>query len=292
MNAFNDVKIITGINDLPQLQFDTVYVTTPTSTHYSIISTIIQQEICKNIFVEKPLANSALESMQLCELLKKSRNAGVNMVGYNRRFNVTFRKAMELIQDGTLGEPVIFSAYALSSDFTAGSPGKKRISRGGVLRDLGCHAIDIANWFVGNISLNSIQSSIVSPAGALDSVSFTVSSQKGIKGQIKASWCETDYRLPEIGLVIEGSNGQSLTVNDDKVELREKQGEINVWHKQDLKDNTSFMLGGTDYYREDEEFMKAIKSGNTIEPDFSTASRVDELIDSVEKTVTRQHHAE
>jgi predicted dehydrogenase len=132
----------------------------------------------------------------------------------------------------------------------------------------------------------------VSPAGALDSVSFTVSSQKGIKGQIKASWCETDYRLPEIGLVIEGSNGQSLTVNDDKVELREKQGEINVWHKQDLKDNTSFMLGGTDYYREDEEFMKAIKSGNTIEPDFSTASRVDELIDSVEKTVTRQHHAE
>jgi hypothetical protein len=38
--------------------------------------------------------------------------------------------------------------------------------------------------------------------------------------------------------------------------------------------------------------MKAIKSGNTIEPDFSTASRVDELIDSVEKTVTRQHHAE
>ena len=93
-------------------------------------------------------------------------------------------------------------------------------------------------------------------------------------------------------MVIEGSNGQSLTVNDDKVELREKQGEINVWHKQDLKDNTSFMLGGTDYYREDEEFMKAIKSGNTIEPDFSTASRVDELIDSVEKTVTRQHHAE
>jgi predicted dehydrogenase len=291
-NAFTDVKIVTDIRNLSQLHLDIVYVTTPTSTHYNIISTIIKQKICNNIFVEKPLSNSAVESLQLCELFKESGNNGINMVGYNRRFNVTFRKAMELVREGKLGEPVNFAAHAFSSDFQVGSPVKKRISRGGVLRDLGCHAIDLASWFTGNISLDSIQSGIVSPTGVLDSVSFTVSSEKGIKGQIKVSWCEPNYRLPEIGLVMEGSNGQILTVNDDKVELRNKQGETTMWHKQDLKDNTYFMLGGTDYYREDQEYMNAVKSGNTLEPDFFTAFKVDELIDSVEKAVTGQQCAE
>jgi predicted dehydrogenase len=291
-NAFTDVKIVTDTEDLSQLQIDTIYVTTPTSTHYSIISAIIEQNICKNIFVEKPLSNSAVESARICELIKKSGNAGIYMVGYNRRFNVTFRKAMELIGEGTLGQLLNFTAYAFSSDFLVDSPGKKRVNRGGVLRDLGCHAIDLAGWFTGNIKLDSIQSSKVSPSGVLDSASFTVLSQKGIKGQIKASWREPNYRLPEIGLVIEGSKGYSLTVNDDKVELQKKQGDKTVWHKQDLKDNTHFMLGGTDYYREDEEYMNAVKSGNMIEPDFSTALKVDELIDSVENAVTGQPRAE
>jgi hypothetical protein len=51
----------------------------------------------------------------------------------------------------------------------------------------------------------------------MDSVSFTVLSQKGIKGQIRASWREPNYRLPEIGIVVEGSKGKTLTVNGDKV---------------------------------------------------------------------------
>jgi len=291
-HAFSDVKIITDINDLSQLHLDAIYVTTPTSTHFGILSMIIKQEICKNIFVEKPLTNSANESAQLCELLKTPGNAGVRMVGYNRRFNVTFRKAMELIREGKAGEPVSFIAYAYSSDFLNGSPVRKRSNRGGVLRDLGCHAIDLANWFTGNVSLNSVQSSILSPAGILDSISFTAISEKGIKGQIKASWCEPNYRLPEIGLVIQGSEGQNLTVNDDKVEFLNKQGETKVWHKHDLNDNIYFILGGTDYYREDEEYMNAVKSGNMIEPDFTTALKVDELIDSVEKSVTGQDRAE
>ena len=291
-HAFSDVKIITDINDLSQLHLDAIYVTTPTSTHFGILSMIIKQEICKNIFVEKQLANNAIESRQICELLKEHGYAGINIVGYNNRFNVTFMKAMELIRGGTLGEPINFMAYAFSSDFLVDSPGKKRINRGGVLRDLGCHAIDLVNWFIGNIKLISIQSSNVSPTRAMDSVSFTVLSQKGIKGQIRASWREPNYRLPEIGFVVEGSKGKTLTVNGDKVEIRNGQGEKTVWHKQDLKDNTYFMLGGTDYYREDAEYMNAIKSGNTIEPDFSTALKVDELIDFVEKSAAGQDYAE
>ena len=89
-----------------------------------------------------------------------------------------------------------------------------------------------------------------------------------------------------------GSEVQTLTVNDDKVELRNKQGETKVWHKQDLNDNTSFMLGGTDYFREDEEYMNAVRTGKTIEPGFPTALKVDEVIDTVEKSVAGQNYGE
>lgn len=291
-NVFSDVKIVSDVSDLSQLHPDAIYVTTPTSTHYRIVSTIIEQNICRNVFVEKPLSNGARDSNQLCEMIRKSGDTGIMIVGYNRRFNVTFRKAMEIVWEGTLGEPVNFECYAFSSDFPASSQEGKRTNRGGVLRDLGCHAIDLAIWFMGGINLKSISSSKVSANGVLDATNFAVSSDKGISGQIKASWCEPNYRLPEIGFVMEGSTGQTLTVNDDKVELSNKQGAVKVWHKQDLNDNVYFMLGGTDYFREDEEYMNAVKTGKTIEPSFSTALKVDEIIDSVEKSLTGQHDGE
>ncbi len=291
-NVLSNVKLVPNISDLSEQHLDAVYVTTPTPTHYGIISTIIEQKICRNIFVEKPLSNSAKESRQLCDMVRQSGDSGITMVGYNRRFNVTFRKAMAIIREGALGEPVNFESYAFSSDFLSGSPKGKRINRGGVLRDLGCHAIDLAIWFMGNINLKSVNSSQTSTDGVLDSTSFAVSSADGISGQIKTSWCEPNYRLPEIGFVLEGSKGQTLIVNDDKVELRDKRGEIKKWHKQDLNDNIFFMLGGTDYFREDEEYINAVKTGITIEPGFSTALKVDETIDSVEKSLAGQHCAE
>jgi len=284
-NVFSNVKIVSNVSDLSDLNLDTVYITTPTTTHYEIIRAVIEQGLCRNIFVEKPLTNSAIDSQQLCDLVRKSTHTGIYMVGYNRRFNVTFRKAMAIIQEGLLGEIVNFEGYAFSSDFLADSREGKGINRGGVLKDLGCHAIDLAIWFVGNINLKSINSSKTSSDGVLDYASFAVSSAKGITGLIKVSWREPNYRLPEIGFVMEGSKGQKLTVNDDKVELSNKQGETRIWHKQDLNDGINFMLGGADYFREDEEYTNAVKTGTTIEPSFSTALKVDEIIDSVEKSL-------
>lgn len=283
-NIFSDVKLVSDVTSLAELNLDGVYITTPTSTHFMIIKTIIEQGICRNIFIEKPLASSASESRQICELVGKSTRNGVSVVGYNRRANVTFRKAKELIADGILGEPVNFESYAFSSDFlNVGAQSAHGNKRGGVLRDLGCHAIDLANWFMGNLNLKSIKSSKVSTDGTLDSVNVSIATDKGMTGEIKTSWCEVNYRLPEIGFVVEGTTGHKITANDDKVELSNQHGLVKTWHKQDLNDNVNYMLGGTDYYREDEEYIKAIITGKQIEPGFSSALKVDELIDSIEK---------
>jgi predicted dehydrogenase len=101
--------------ELSDLGLDAVYVTTPISCHFAVVKSVYNLKVASNVFVEKPLASNYGEARELCDLAR--RLGGVNMVGYMRRFSVTFRKAKELLNQGVIGEPVSFSAYAYSSDF-------------------------------------------------------------------------------------------------------------------------------------------------------------------------------
>jgi predicted dehydrogenase len=242
------------------------------------------------MFVEKPLTGNGAQSNELCDLIKNAKTRCISLVGFNRRFNITFRKAHELLMEGAIGEPTSFEAYAFSSDFVGNRSIKKETVRGGVLRDLTCHAIDLVIWFMGNVTLNSVNSSTISTTGVLEAASFAVTNEKGVHGIIRTSWRETKYRLPEIGLIIEGSTGLTLIVNDDELELRNKHSILKSWHKQDLDDNTHFILGGTDYSREDEEYTSSIKTGAIIEPDFHTALKTDDIISRMEKSLSEQIH--
>jgi hypothetical protein len=85
------------------------------------------------------------------------------------------------------------------------------------------------------------------------------------------------YRMPEIGLSIRGSKG-TLTVDDDEVNLKIGGRKTFTWYKHDLKDNVSFWLGDSAYFREDEYFIKRISEGLSAEPDFCAASKVDNTI--------------
>lgn len=286
-NILAGITIVDSVDNLSGYDLDAAYITTPTSSHYAILNTIFAQGICRNIFVEKPLANNITESKYLEHLPTRLGINSINMVGYNRRFSVTMKKAKEIIEEGTLGEPVSFEAYGFSSDFPSEDAGGRN-SRGGVIKDLASHAIDLVIWYVGNVSVESIVSSRVSNSGAIDSAVFQVGTSKGLQGQIRASWIESDYRLPEIGFIMKGNKGLTLVVNEDILELRSNNGERRVWHKHDLNDTIKFLLGGADYLREDEAFIDAISSRKAVEPNFSTALRVDEIIHDVEMRISGQ----
>ncbi len=76
------------------------------------------------------------------------------MVGYMKRFNVVFGKAKELLMQENLGKPISFKAYAYSSDFLGNAKKtKSSASRGGAVRDLGCHVIDLAFWLFGDLEV-------------------------------------------------------------------------------------------------------------------------------------------
>jgi len=276
---FSKVCVVNDLEKLSDLDLDAVYVTTPISSHFPIVKTICQKGITRNLFVEKTLASSYEKAKELCELAQTSGDA--NMVGYMKRFAVTFRKAKDLMNHEILGEVISFGASAYSSDFCGiEKSSKMSASRGGVLRDLGSHIIDLALWLFGDLEVDSARLESMTEGGHEDSARFRVKNSNGLEGRFEVSWCMNNYRLPEFRLMIRGSKGV-MRVDDYKVGVELDNGKSRSWYRHDLNDNVGFLLGDPEYFREDAYFIRSILEDRSAEPSFLTASKVDYTIDQV-----------
>jgi predicted dehydrogenase len=281
---FNEIHIVDDVKKLADLDLDAVYVTTPIPTHFVVTKAIYSMEIARNLFVEKTLTSNYERSKELCDLANLFN--GTNMVGYARRFSVTFMKVQELLTQEAIGKVLSFKIYARSSDFFIESEkaSKARASRGGALRDLGCYAVDLALWFFGDLKVDLAKIKSLYDDNIEDSAIFIVRSLNGVEGEFDISWCVTNYRMPEVGLSIVGSKG-IIEVNDDKLELKLKDGKSFSWHRHDLNDNVFFLLGAPEFYRENEHFVNSVTEGRKAEPSFEIASKVDKMIDDVKNWV-------
>jgi predicted dehydrogenase len=274
-----NVRMVDDVLELSDLDLDAIFVTTPIPTHFSIGKTVFTRNIASNFFMEKTLAASFSQAQELCKLVQVSR--GVNMVGYMKRYSVTFRKAKGLLERKAIGELTSFQAYAYSSDF-AEIDLKSKISgsRGGVLPDLGSHVVDLAVWYFGPLDVASANLHSVTNSSSEDEAAFEVQSSDGLKGLFDISWCKKEYRMPEFGLRILGKEGV-LGVNDDKVDLKLEDGTHTSWYRHDLNDSVGFLIGAPEYYREDECFVNSALAGRQVQPDFSEGSKVDKLLEKV-----------
>jgi len=277
------VKVLDDFEKLYSFNLDAVYVTTPISSHSFIVKNLFTKKIVRNFFVEKTLASNYDQAKELCALAKDF--GSITMVGYMKRFSVVFRKAKELLTEGTLGKPYSFTAYAYSSDFLGSTNGSKSsASRGGAVRDIGCHLIDLALWLLGDLEVRDILSSEKTEIGSETSVSFIAQNSAGLEGQFDVSQSMPNYRMPEFGLSLDCSKGR-IEVNDDRLIVNLGDGSQRKWYKQDLNDSVYFFLGESEYFREDKEFVNSLLENRVCEPNFITASRVDYIIDQVRKGV-------
>jgi predicted dehydrogenase len=282
--VFKKALVVKDVSEFAKLDLDALFITTPTRTHYPVVKEILESNLAKNLFVEKPLSASYSESKELCDLIRNK--GGVGMVGYVRRFMVTFMKAKELLDLGVIGKPVTFSININSSDFYGIKDPAVSVARGGVMKDLGCYPIDLLLWYFGECNIDTASIESLTGPGAIDAAQFTVKgSSSAPPGKVSVSWCAEGYRMPEVEFLLAGSKG-SLLANDDYVRLVVGE-KTSTYYRLNLSDSAAFWLGAPEYYREDDCFIKTIGKNMGSQPSFDSAAQVESVIEEVERQAGR-----
>jgi len=275
--SFKNALVTDDIERFSGLGLDAVYVLTPIPSHYFVIKQIYEKKIARNMFVEKTLSSSYSQSKELLALAERLNS--VSMVGYMKRFSVTFNKVKSLLAQQVLGDLTSFYAYAFSSDFASVPEGSTvQSARGGVLDDLGSHIMDLALWFFGD--LKPTYTTVNSGAGLEDDLTFSVKGKDDLEGRFDVSWRKPEYRMPEFGITMHGTKGK-LSVTDDEVCLELDGALAKRWYRPDMDDNVGFLIGAPEYYRENQHYLEALTANATAKVDFKEALKVDLLIDQV-----------
>ncbi|WP_462317728.1 Gfo/Idh/MocA family protein [Marinilabilia sp.] len=131
-----------------------VYVATPPSSH--ALYAIKAMKAGKPVYVEKPMAAS-YEQCQ--EMNAVSKGTGVPLfVAYYRRTLPGFRKVKTLVEDGTIGKPLMVNIMLLrppnAAEADQDNPAwrvQPEIAGGGVFFDLASHQLDFLDFLFGPI---------------------------------------------------------------------------------------------------------------------------------------------
>jgi predicted dehydrogenase len=172
---------------LDRKDIDAVIVATP--DHWHAIPMIMACEAGKDVYVEKPLSHTVVEGRHMVEAA--TRNKRVVQVGTQQRSGAHFQKAVQLVQNGSIGKVSLVETWIHGNDFPDGianpadteppswfdydlwlGPAPKRPYNrnrtlfnfrwfwdysGGILTDWGTHLLDIVHWAMGVEAPRSIQ---------------------------------------------------------------------------------------------------------------------------------------
>ena len=144
---YPDVEIVRSFEELLTDDIDLVIISTPNDTHVPFAKQAMAAG--KHVVVEKPVAATSTEAMELCAAAKK--HGVVFTVYQNRRLDSDFLTVKQLMEDGALGEVLDYEAHY--DRFERGVNPKPWKAAGGagvgVLYDLGVHIIDQAYVLFG-----------------------------------------------------------------------------------------------------------------------------------------------
>ena len=132
---------------------DVVSICTPNALHEEMALAAI--EAGKHIYIDKPVAISYGSARRIADA---ARAKGVHaQVALNNRFFPATMKAHELITSGRLGRVTSFDARYLHSgsvdpERPVGWKQCREACGGGVLLDLGSHALDLMIWLCGQVA--------------------------------------------------------------------------------------------------------------------------------------------
>jgi len=170
---------------LADLSIEAVLIAASTNAHAMIIKD--SAKAGKHIFCEKPLA---LDLKDIDDALEEVRESNVKLqVGFNRRFDKSFRRVREITSSGELGQPCILRITNRDPEVPAME--FMRVS-GGMFLDMSIHDLDMARFQIGEVEeIYAMGTVLIEPAlkelGDLDTTIITLKFTNGTIGVIDNS---------------------------------------------------------------------------------------------------------
>jgi myo-inositol 2-dehydrogenase / D-chiro-inositol 1-dehydrogenase len=162
---------------------DALLVASPTDTHAGLIEA--GSAAGKAILCEKPVD---LEVGRARAAVAAAERAGILLaIGFNRRYDPSFRRIRQGIDDGEIG--AVESVLIVSRD--PSPPPVEYVKRsGGLFRDMTIHDLDMARWLLGEepVEVTAHGSCLVDPAigaaGDIDTAAVTLRTARGRIAQV------------------------------------------------------------------------------------------------------------
>jgi len=162
---------------------DAVYVATPPSSHAEYV--LRAAAAGKPVYVEKPMAASAAEAEAM---VAACASAGVPLfVAYYRRALPRFELVRERIASGAIGEPRLVAldlhVAAPASADGVGWRWDPAVAGGGMVMDLGSHALDLLDHWLGPVdTVHALQAVRLGWSSVEDQVVAVLGLSSGVQG--------------------------------------------------------------------------------------------------------------
>jgi myo-inositol 2-dehydrogenase/D-chiro-inositol 1-dehydrogenase len=165
---------------------DALLVASPTDTHADLIEA--GAAAGKAILCEKPVD---LDIARARKCVAAADRAGILLaIGFNRRYDPSFRRVRQGIEDGSIGD--VETVLIVSRD--PAPPPVDYVKRsGGMFRDMTIHDLDMARWLLGEEPVevsaqgSSLVDATIGAAGDIDTAAVTLRTRGGRLAQIANS---------------------------------------------------------------------------------------------------------
>jgi myo-inositol 2-dehydrogenase/D-chiro-inositol 1-dehydrogenase len=240
-----------------------VLIATPTDTHVALITAAVQAG--KAVFCEKPIDLDLARARACWQDIAPHQPR--LMMGFNRRFDPSFRALRERLHHGEIGR---LEVVAITSRDPAPPPAAYIQSSGGLLRDMTIHDFDMARYLAGDFTeVQAFGANLIDPEigklADIDTCTVALRAKSGTLVQINNSRrCAYGY---DQRIELFGAGGMLQAGNQRATSLE-------VWGPRvtaarDPVLNFFIERYAAAYAAELDAFVTALEHGHPMSPDFS-----------------------
>jgi myo-inositol 2-dehydrogenase/D-chiro-inositol 1-dehydrogenase len=209
-------KVLNSVDEaLNDPKIDAVFIASSTDTHVDLITS--SAKAGKAVLCEKPI-DLDIARVEACWNEIGKLNPLV-MIGFNRRFDPSFKALRDRIQGGELGQ---LEQVVITSRDPAPPPAQYIKGSGGLFRDMTIHDFDMARYLAGDIvEVQAMGGNLIDPgikeAGDIDAAMITLRAASGALVHINNSRrCSYGYdqRIEAFGEkgMLQAQNRRATTV--------------------------------------------------------------------------------